>query len=1537
VGATTESKAAAAPGSGPVAQRLDPERERKRTKHGLVRERPRAPGRAAAARSQPPPHREPVEPVEPVEDEEAAAEPAAAGGLGHDLEHFALHAAAVEPAAVVAPAPTPDPGLLEVSEPGDELEREADSAAERVLVRLAAAPAGLPVDNSAPPRAGGRVQRSSLVEVVGEATGLTPRTETPGGLIVEDQAETVAPGQMRKTKFLEELRARALEAAQAELEQVGRSAEGCPYIEKMIARFARRPAKALERAIRKYSPEAREAEKAEEYLDLVTKRLRRGVASWAKTGKMPEGLPDDLKPGRLSNFLEAAVSIGKAAVGAGKALFKGRGKRGVDAGALADRLGPGRPLDGGVRARMEGAFAQPFGDVRVHHDPGAAILARDLEARAFTVGSHVAFGADQFRPGTPAGDALLAHELAHVLQQRGAAPLAGLVDAAPSAEHERDADRAAAGAAVALWVPGARRRPRPAPRVRGAMRLARCSDSYSPADVQRYLEVLDRTGKIEGGSDSHSKARYIAAQWGQGAEILLPPRRKILLVQEMLDGTVSGDDQEGILEILERSPDDELQILFAAGGLDAATLEKSFSGDHAKRLAGFFTRRCKGGLDAVKAGKLELGWGREVPIGAPLPGPKDDEPAGTTRKTSVPDKAEVDRLIQKYHAGDLNLATFPDAKDFRLVQGVNLKPLSHKDFLQDLNGPAAGPRPPDDGTVAFYRAATNEIVYDENKWMAHTFIHEGLHRYTPPGTEEVLATDPVGAEALREAITDYFARKICRAEGYAVDIDSYPDREPVAEELAILLGEDMLRSALFGRKFAELKKAFEAKRGPGSFDVLLGALRPRNLDAALKAVAAPPAPPAPVKKKAVAPAEPADALERDADAAAARVVRRLAGSAPPADPVTARAAGPMVQRSSLFEVAAATGVPKALGLGKKDKNLIVDDGTKELTDGQMTKTEFLDQMRPVVTAAAEEELARAGRSARDCPYIEQLIARFAARPAASLERTVRRYAPEAAGVKRAADYLPYLEARVAKGVAIWAKTGQMPPGLPEEMSPRSVAGLVEAGIGAAVTRIGALFKVEPGAPTPDADPGALAARLGPGEPLDPWTRGRMEGAFGRHFSDVRVHVGGAAPGLARDLRAHAFTVGPHVAFGAGAYRPGTATGDALLAHELAHVVQQSGAPAAAPDGDAGLEREADEAAHDAVAGTWGPADVRRPRRAAVAPSRAGLRLSRCHTEAAKPEPKTPYQALVVEGMQRLLNPRIGFGVPWGDAEGCGNDSSTSPFDTDNWQSALTDDKQSCKLVTKVKPSKAIEDLFSAEKRERWQIDCGMFSQLPHYWALLQLDLASEKDKEKGAAKFDRRFDGKITLRKQYSSGLRTRELWVWSVDHEGRMVPEGSLVKLMLRRSRVGGPASEPIKVPESGRPGAAEKTVNVPKLALKDGKAEVRRQEEILAEAPVGTRVTWGVRSRDRATVDNTLKMGPDLYAAHNIEEGKSGFYTRQQIAEHIGPAHGKKPEDVFVTLIELFDLPLPGDQKDEAAPPDEPAGKEAPGCDVPGATPST
>jgi hypothetical protein len=83
----------------------------------------------------------------------------------------------------------------------------------------------------------------------------------------------------------------------------------------------------------------------------------------------------------------------------------------------------GRPLPRSERTAMEGAFGADFSQVRIHTDPGAAQLSKDLGARAFATGPDVFFGEGEYHPESQSGKHLLAHELTHTIQQGASEPL----------------------------------------------------------------------------------------------------------------------------------------------------------------------------------------------------------------------------------------------------------------------------------------------------------------------------------------------------------------------------------------------------------------------------------------------------------------------------------------------------------------------------------------------------------------------------------------------------------------------------------------------------------------------------------------------------------------------------------------------------------------------------------------------------------------------------------------------------------------------------------------------------------------------------------------------------------------------------------------------------------------------------------------------------------------------------------------------------------------------------------------------------------
>jgi hypothetical protein len=163
----------------------------------------------------------------------------------------------------------------------------------------------------------------------------------------------------------------------------------------------------------------------------------------------------------------------------------------------------GQPLDAGTRARMESRLGVDLGRVRIHADAQAARSAEAVEALAYTVGDDVVFAAGAYSPRTPDGQRLLAHELAHVVQQGGGARAPALTPAPP--------------------------------------RVARKTSSKAPKP--KPLEVALK------GDDDAVRALTDRNDWDR---IVVKPAEAATLLIHLLDGaTVTEDERAGLL-ILEK-------------------------------------------------------------------------------------------------------------------------------------------------------------------------------------------------------------------------------------------------------------------------------------------------------------------------------------------------------------------------------------------------------------------------------------------------------------------------------------------------------------------------------------------------------------------------------------------------------------------------------------------------------------------------------------------------------------------------------------------------------------------------------------------------------------------------------------------------------------------------------------------------------------------------------------------------------------------------------------------------------------------------
>src|SRR5262245_27221443 len=148
------------------------------------------------------------------------------------------------------------------------------------------------------------------------------------------------------------------------------------------------------------------------------------------TGGMPRFMSPPIQapaPRPLPTARVAAPApLPQAAAGGFRPMFKRLGppsrETPRDGAMTLPAGGTGRPLDEATRRHMEQFFAADLADVRIHADADAAALAKNQGAEALTIGRDIYFAKDKFDPTGSQGQALLAHELTHVLQQTSFSP-----------------------------------------------------------------------------------------------------------------------------------------------------------------------------------------------------------------------------------------------------------------------------------------------------------------------------------------------------------------------------------------------------------------------------------------------------------------------------------------------------------------------------------------------------------------------------------------------------------------------------------------------------------------------------------------------------------------------------------------------------------------------------------------------------------------------------------------------------------------------------------------------------------------------------------------------------------------------------------------------------------------------------------------------------------------------------------------------------------------------------------------------------------
>lgn len=241
---------------------------------------------------------------------------------------------------------------------------------------------------------------------------------------------------------------------------------------------------------------------------------------------------DTLRTGRATPQPLAVLAQRKSSLG---------GPGAITAPPITDA---GRPLDAGVRSSMESGFGQDFSSIRVHDDARAHDSAREMGARAYAAGDHIVFGEGHYRPETAMGQALIAHELAHSVQQGGVQMKAdGPLPAASDAELEGQADRAAAAVTAGRTAPALSRIGTPAvfrngvgdPAVTGSAApvaagpqiklppgmIAKSDDPPGIGTTELVVEVTSFTLPVEKGMGAWVQKAYTEA--GNGGRLVFSP------------------------------------------------------------------------------------------------------------------------------------------------------------------------------------------------------------------------------------------------------------------------------------------------------------------------------------------------------------------------------------------------------------------------------------------------------------------------------------------------------------------------------------------------------------------------------------------------------------------------------------------------------------------------------------------------------------------------------------------------------------------------------------------------------------------------------------------------------------------------------------------------------------------------------------------------------------------------------------------------------------------------------------------------------
>jgi hypothetical protein len=500
--------------------------------------------------------------------------------------------------------------------------------------------------------------------------------------------------------------------------------------------------------------------------------------------------------------------------------------------ALQRRKGAGQPLPSDVANRFGEQLGTDLAGVRVHHDTEADQVARSVQATAFTHGTDIYFTAGAYAPGTGSGQHLLAHELAHVAQQRAGTggSTSGTVIGRADDPAEREADAMASGVVSALQ--------RRASTVQaGAERASSAGPTTQDAHIHRW-PFGKKKGADAGGTPAVDK-RTAKKRF-----------EDLLSSKKPKDADEAAARMGSLRAMLTALTPEERETI----STDPKLMKKArrFIGNHE-----YMSLVAAVGMSYKPPAKGKK-KGAPAPVGPQhMSGLEADVFIQTNMGKIAHLKPFLDTAIGAGKKADGFVATVGD-EDWELIYKTQNP---DEDFDDDEQRTT-------NAFIANEHTDRPAIIHAE-RGTRSTAIHESMHRYS-----ELTVLRTYGFR-LNEGMTEYFTRLITDRDGNPVNggvsnRDNYDDNWAFVCNLLGMLGGDLvaqqteLAEIYFNGDAARLKTHFEAGCAAANLSAEDTATRWTDFIAAIKggdwdeAVAKLPPPPAPPAPAPVAPPAPAD-------------------------------------------------------------------------------------------------------------------------------------------------------------------------------------------------------------------------------------------------------------------------------------------------------------------------------------------------------------------------------------------------------------------------------------------------------------------------------------------------------------------------------------------------------------------------------------------------------------------------------------------------------------------------------------------------------